>query len=97
MPAFDSYQRAGWSQVAETGQAWEAELIAGRLRASGINAEIVDQTFRQEPLPSVRAFSVVRIMVPTEHVDEAQRVLDQPLELPDDVEIASAEEDREPD
>ena len=54
----------GWDQVAETAQIFEAELIALRLRESGIEAEVVDQTFNQEPLPNVRSFSVVRVLVP---------------------------------
>ena len=85
----------GWVQVAEVGQLWEGELIAGRLRASGIEAEIVDQTFHQEPMPNVRAFAIVRVLVRMEQVEEAKRVLDQALELPDDTEVTSAEDDDE--
>ena len=43
----------------------------GRLRASGIEAEIVDQTFHQEPMPNVRAFAVVRVLVRMEQVEDA--------------------------
>ena len=53
----------GWDQIAETAQIFEAELIALRLRDSGIEAQVVDQTFHQEPLPNVRNFSVVRVLV----------------------------------
>ena len=74
----------GWDQVAETSQIFEAELMALRLRESGIEAEIVDQTFHQEPLPNVRSFSVVRVLVPQAQVDEARRVLAQGLPLPED-------------
>ena len=74
----------GWDQVAETAQIFEAELIALRLRGSGIEAEVVDQTFNQEPLPNVRAFAVVRVLVPKERLAEARRVLDHPEPLPED-------------
>jgi hypothetical protein len=79
-----SGSHGGWDQIAETSQIFEAELIALRLRESGIEAEIVDQTFNQEPLPNVRSFSVVRVLVPKAQMDEARRVLDQGLPLPED-------------
>lgn len=72
-------------QVAETGQAYEAELIALRLRSSGIDAHVVDQTFHAEPLPSVRSFAVVRIMVPASQADAARHVLATSAALPEDV------------
>ena len=74
----------GWDQIAETSQIYEAELIALRLRGSGIEAEIVDQTFNQEPLPNVRSFAVVRVLVPKEQMDEARRILDGAVALPED-------------
>jgi hypothetical protein len=74
----------GWDQVVETSQIFEAELIALRLRDSGIEAEVVDQTFKQEPLPNVRSFSVVRVLVPKEKVAEARRILAHPEPLPED-------------
>jgi hypothetical protein len=70
--------------VAETAQIFEAELIALRLRESGIEAEVVDQTFNQEPLPNVRSFSVVRVLVPKDQAAEARRLLDHPEPLPED-------------
>jgi hypothetical protein len=63
MTAPESNRPEDWVQVAEVTQVWQGELIAGRLRASGIEAEIVDQTFHQEPMPNVRAFAVVRVLV----------------------------------
>jgi hypothetical protein len=72
----------GWDQVAETSQIFEAELIALRLRDSGIEAEVVDQTFNQEPLPNVRSFAVVRVLVPKDKIAEARRVLEQGQPLP---------------
>jgi hypothetical protein len=73
-------------QVAETGQAYEAELMALRLRAHGIDAHVVDQTFHLEPLPNVRSFAVVRVMVPAASADEARRILAEARPLPEDVE-----------
>jgi hypothetical protein len=74
----------GWDQVAETAQIFEAQLIALRLRGSGVEAEVVDQTFNQEPLPNVRSFAVVRVLVPKEMAAEARRILAHPEPLPED-------------
>ena len=73
-----------WDQVAETAQIFEAELIALRLRGSGIEAAVVDQTFNQEPLPNVRSFSVVRVLVLRENLAEARRILAHSDPLPED-------------
>ena len=72
-------------QVAEAAQAYEAELMALRLRASGIDAHVLDQTFHAEPLPSVRSFAVVRVMVPGSQAEEARRILAEARPLPEDV------------
>ncbi len=74
----------GWDQVAETAQIFEAELIALRLRDSGIEAQVVDQTFHQEPLPNVRNFSVVRVLVKKEDMARARQVLEDGQPLPPD-------------
>jgi hypothetical protein len=79
-----------WDAVAEVGQAYEAELIALRLRDAGVEAEVLDQSYRQEPLPVVRAFAVVRVLVPTEQVDEAKRVLADGRSLPEEAEFDDA-------
>lgn len=71
-----------WEQVAESGQLYEAELMAGHLRAQGLEAHVVDQTFHQEPLPTVRSFAVVRVMVPRAQAEHARRLLAQPRGLP---------------
>jgi hypothetical protein len=76
----------GFEAVAEVGQAYEAELIALRLRDAGIEATVLDQSYRQEPLPSVRSFAVVRVLVPTAQVDEAKRVLAEGVALPEGAE-----------
>ena len=79
----------GWTQVVETGQSYEGELIALRLRAAGIDAKVVDQTFRQEPLPSVRSFAVVRVLVPEDQAARAREVLARPVDLPSDAEFVA--------
>jgi len=72
--------------VAETAQIYEAELMALRLREAGIEAQVLDQSYRQEPLPSVRSFALVRVLVPSEHAAEARRLLAEQVPLPDDAE-----------
>lgn len=86
-PAEDGTHGA-WDQVAEVRHAYEAELIALRLRDSGIEARVLDQSFRQEPLPDVRSFSVLRVLVPTGRAEEARLLLSKPRTLPDDAEEA---------
>ena len=81
-----AWRSDGWTQVAETGQPYEGELIALRLREEGIDAKVVDQTFRQEPLPSVRSFAVVRVLVPEGKEAQARELLARPAPLPADAE-----------
>ena len=71
-----------WEVVAEVARRYEAELMAGRLRHSGIDARVIDKSFRQEPLPSVRSFAIVRVYVPAASVEEARRLLAEELEPP---------------
>lgn len=82
----------GWEQVGEASQAYEAELMALRLREAGIEAQIVDQSFRQEPMPSVRSFALVRVLVPEERATEARALLAEPRGLPEDAEEQAGEE-----
>jgi hypothetical protein len=88
------WRTEGWTQVAETGQPYEGELIALRLRAAGIEAKVVDQTFRQEPLPSVRSFAVVRVLVPEGEAAQAREVLAQSADLPADAEQADQDDEQ---
>ena len=81
LPRKGSYE--GWEQVAETRQVYEAELIALRLRECGIDAEVLDQSFKQEPLPSVRSFSVVRVLVPAARAAQAREALSRSVDLPE--------------
>jgi hypothetical protein len=74
--------------VAEVRHGYEAELIALRLRDAGIEAKVLDQSFRQEPLPDVRSFSVLRVLVPVESAEEARLLLSRERTLPEDAEEA---------
>jgi hypothetical protein len=82
----DNAEFAGHVQVAEAGQLYQAELMALRLRAHGLDAHVVDQTFHLEPLPNVRSFAVVRVMVPADQAEAARRILAESEPLPEDVE-----------
>jgi hypothetical protein len=64
-----------WDTVLETRQVYEAELAAGRLREAGLDARVIDQSYNQEPVPSVRSFALVRVLVPADQAAEARRVL----------------------
>jgi hypothetical protein len=79
-----------WEVVAEVSEVYEAELIALRLRGDGLEARVIDQSFRQEPLPSVRAFAIVRVYVPAENAEEARRLLAEGLEPLEDGDAGDA-------
>ena len=71
-----------WDTVLETRQVYEAELAAGRLREAGLDARVIDQSYRQEPVPSVRSFALVRVLVPAEQAADARQVLAERADLP---------------
>jgi hypothetical protein len=71
-----------WDTVLETRQVYEAELAAGRLREAGLDARVIDQSYRQEPVPSVRSFALVRVLVPADEAAEARAVLAERAGLP---------------
>jgi Putative prokaryotic signal transducing protein len=73
-----------WDLVHETNQLFEAELAALRLREAGLEVRVIDQSYRQEPVPLVRGFSVVRVLVKAEQAGEARRLLAERHELPED-------------
>ena len=75
-----------WDTVLEVRQVYEAELAAGRLREQGIDARVIDQSYRQEPVPSVRAFANVRVLVPAERATEARALLSETAEPLDETE-----------
>jgi hypothetical protein len=85
-----------WEQVAEVSQIYEAELMKLRLSEAGVDARVLDQSFRQEPLPNVRSFAVVRILVPSEQAHVARRVLGEAARLPVDADDEGDEQSREP-
>ena len=80
-----------WDQVAEAGQLYEAELMAGRLRQAGFEVQVVDQTFHQDPIPSSRSFNVVRVLVPKDRVEQARRLLAETKPLAEDAKTEEAE------
>ena len=80
-----------WDTALEAGQLYEAELAALRLREAGIEARVIDQSYRQEPLPSVRALSLVRVLVPADRAADARRVLAEGEALPEDAEATTEE------
>jgi hypothetical protein len=77
---------AEFETVGEFREVFEAELAALRLREAGLEVYVLDQSFRQEPLPNVRSFAIVRVMVPRASVDEARRLLAQTVPVPEDAE-----------
>jgi hypothetical protein len=84
-----------WDTALEAGQLYEAELAALRLRDAGIEARVIDQSYRQEPMPTVRALSLVRVLVPTEKAGLARRILAEGEVLPEDAEPVADETEPE--
>ncbi len=80
----DQDPASDWEVVAEVARRYEAELMAGHLRAAGIEARVIDKSFRQEPLPTVRSFAIVRVYVPADRLDESKRLLDDAASSPED-------------
>jgi hypothetical protein len=83
-----------WDVVLETNQLYEAELAALRLREAGFEVRVIDQSYRQEPVPMVRAFSVVRVLVKSEQAGAARRLLQEPHDLPEDAESDAESEEK---
>ena len=86
MSAGGRVSHGDWDTVLETRQVYEAELAAGRLREAGLDAQVVDQSYRQEPVPSVRSFAIVRVLVPAEDAAAARKVLAKGAGLPEGTE-----------
>ncbi len=86
MSAAEPGSHGDWDVVLETSQVYEAELAALRLRAAGLDARVIDQSYRQEPMPMVRAFSVVRVLVQADQAETARQLLREPHDLPEDAE-----------
>jgi hypothetical protein len=83
-----------WDVVLETNQLYEAELAALRLREAELEVRVIDQSYRQEPVPMVRAFSVVRVLVKSEQAEEARLLLQEPHDLPEDAESDAGSEEK---
>ena len=75
-----------WESVLEVAQVYEAELCAGRLREAGVDARVIDQSYRQEPVPSVPGLARVRVLVPAERAALARTLLAEATFLPEEVE-----------
>jgi len=82
-----------WAVVLEAGQIYEAELAALRLREAGLEARVIDLSYRQEPVPSVRGLAVVRVLVPTERAEEARLILAQKSELEEGADFSAGPDD----
>jgi hypothetical protein len=78
-----------WTVILEASQIYEAELAALRLREAGLEARVIDQSYRQEPVPSVRALAVVRVLVPTDRAEEARRILAEGTELAEGADVSA--------
>jgi hypothetical protein len=90
-----SFDDADSVQVAAVAQRYEAELIALRLRESGIDAHVVNQSFDLMPIPENEDFDTVRVMVPADESEKARRILSQPLvALPEDAELATSSDEK---
>jgi hypothetical protein len=83
-----------WDVVLETNQLYEAELAALRLREAELEVRVIDQSYRQEPVPMVRAFSVVRVLVKAEQAGAARALLQEPHDLPEDAESDASSEEK---
>jgi hypothetical protein len=84
--ADSSGSHGDWDVVLETSHVYEAELAALRLREAGLDARVIDQSYRQEPLPTVRSFARVLVLVPAGRADEARLLLGDEVALPEDLE-----------
>lgn len=90
----DENEAAEFEAVGEFKEIFEAELAALRLREAGIETHVIDQSFRQEPLPSVRSFAIVRVLVPQADAERARRLLAEPFGMPEDA--LPGEDDADP-
>ena len=94
MSAAEHGSHGDWDVVLETNQLYEAELAALRLREAELEVRVIDQSYRQEPVPMVRAFSVVRVLVKSEQAEAARLLLQEPHDLPEDAESDAGSEEK---
>ena len=90
-PEAGAGSHGGWDAVFESGTAFEAELVAMRLRDAGIDAQVVDRTFTEAPMPDVSNINTVQVLVPTERAEEARAVVAQPVELEEGADVPGTE------
>jgi hypothetical protein len=81
----------GWDTVFESATTFEAELVSLRLRDAGFEAQVVDRTFTEAPMPKVSNINTVEVLVPTADVERARELLAQPVELAEDEEVPGTE------
>jgi hypothetical protein len=81
----------GWDAVFESGKLYEAELMAMRIQDAGIEAQVVDRTFTEAPMPDVSNFNTVQVLVPTDRADEARQIVAQPVELEEGADVPGTE------
>lgn len=72
---------AGWAEALRTSSDVEAEIVAGSLRAAGIEAQVLSQKDRANVV-TFGGLSVVRVLVPAFLLEDAQRAL-RSGDLPD--------------
>ena len=65
-----------WETVRVLGTEEEAALVAGFLEESGIPSEVESLLFHQEPV-NFGGLGEVRVKVPADRLDEAERVLSE--------------------
>ena len=87
----DEYEE--WVPVFKTGTDYEADLVRDRLDDAGLPAVVLTQRDHAFNL-NVGDLSPVNVMVPPEHVDEAQRVLQERVT---DEELEEAAANADPD
>ena len=63
-----------WIEIASTGTADEANLLAGFLEAEGITAQIENVKFQMEPI-NFGAMGDIRVYVPSDDESRAQQLL----------------------
>ncbi|MFN7943156.1 MAG: DUF2007 domain-containing protein [Thermoanaerobaculia bacterium] len=66
----------GWEIVETVGTEEEAELVRGYLEAEGIPSAVESLRFHQDPV-NFGALGEVRVLVPPEHLERAQRLIDE--------------------
>jgi hypothetical protein len=64
----------GWAEIDRPRDELRAEVIAGALRASGLDAQVLSQTDHANVV-GVGGLSIVRVLVPAHEYDRARQAL----------------------